>query len=269
MPLNVHHAGDPDGPPVLAVHGATGHGLRYRRLFDACPQLRWISIDVRGHGRSTWAPPWNLERHADDALGVLDELGIERAAVVAHSFGGAIATHLARRAPDRISRLALLDPAIGLDPAAMLERAEEYRADESWSSRDAARADRIATWPEVPGEFVDDELAEHLEERDGVLRWRYSRASLVAAWSEMARPAVVPPAGLPTLVVPATGADFVREEWLAACRAELGDDLTVRPFDCGHMVYLERPDETAAELLAFLDTPETVMNREAHRARSS
>ncbi|GAA1394971.1 alpha/beta hydrolase [Pseudonocardia kongjuensis] len=255
MLLNVHHAGDPDGPPVLAVHGVTGHGLRFRPLFDACPQLRWISVDVRGHGRSPWAPPWNLERHVADALDVLDGLGIGRAAVVGHSFGGAIATHLARTAPDRVSRLVLIDPAIGLDPDDMLERAEEFRADQSWTDVAAARADRVATWPGVSGELVDAELADHLAERDGALRWRYSRASVVAAWSEMARPAVVPPAGLPTLVLPATGAEFVRDGWLDACRAELGDDLTVHPFDTGHMVYLERPAETAAELRAFLTTP--------------
>ncbi|MEV1292665.1 alpha/beta hydrolase [Pseudonocardia sp. NPDC049635] len=269
MPLNVHHAGDPAGPPVLAIHGVTGHGLRFRPLFEALPQLHWIAVDLRGHGRSPWAPPWNLEQHVEDAVDVLDGHGVDRAAVVGHSFGGAVATHLARAAPDRVTRLALLDPAIGLAPDDMLQRAEEHRADQSWPSREAARADRTASWPGVSGELVDDELDDHLEERDGAFRWRYSRACVVAAWAEMARPAVVPPAGLPTLVVPATGADFVREGWLAACRAQLGDDLTVRPIDSGHMVYLERPEETAARLRAFLGAPEAVTNREARRTGRS
>ena len=79
-----------------------------------------------------------------------------------------------------------------------------------------------------------------------------TQASLVAAWAEMARPAVVPPAGLPTLVVPAGRADYVSDDWLAACRAALGADLTVAPVDAGHMVYLERPAEVAALLREFL-----------------
>ncbi|ALE73028.1 alpha/beta hydrolase [Pseudonocardia sp. EC080610-09] len=252
MPLNVHHSGDPDGPPVLAIHGVTGHGLRFRPLSGAMPDLRWTAVDVRGHGRSPWTPPWNLERHVADALQVLDDEGSGRAVVVGHSFGGAIATHLARTAPERVSRLVLLDPAIGLDPELMLANAEEFRADASWATPDEARAARTETWPGVPAERVDAEIEAHLEQRDGAWRWRYSRASVIAAWAEMARPAVVPPAGLPTLVVPATGADFVSDAWLDACRAELGDDLTVAPMDTGHMVYLERPAEVVELLRGFL-----------------
>ncbi|WP_224390383.1 alpha/beta hydrolase [Pseudonocardia sp. ICBG1293] len=252
MTLHVHHAGDPAGPPVLAVHGVTGHGLRWRPLVTALPRLRWITVDVRGHGRSTWAPPWNLERHVADLVEVLDAEGVGRAAVVGHSFGGAIATHLARTAPERVDRLALLDPALGLDPQDMLAAAEDVRGEVAFATRDAARAAKAGTWADVPGALVDAEVDEHLEQRAGAWRWRLSQACLVAAWAEMARPAVVPPAGLPTLVVPAVRADFVSEDWLDDCRATLGADLTVAPVDAGHMVYLERPDEVAALLGDFL-----------------
>ena len=67
-----------------------------------------------------------------DALSVLDELGLSRVVVFGHSFGGAIAVHLARAAPERVERLVLLDPAIGLDPQDMLDTAEETRDDESY-----------------------------------------------------------------------------------------------------------------------------------------
>lgn len=252
MRLHVHQAGDPAGPAVLAVHGVTGHGLRFRPLSDALPRLRWVAPDLRGHGRSPWTPPWNLEQHTADALSVLDALGIERAAVVGHSFGGAIAARLARAAPERVTRLVLLDPAHGLDPQDMLETAEETRPDEVWRDRAAARAAKAEAWADVAGGLVDAEVEAHLEQRDGGWRWRYSRASVVTAWAEMARPAVVPPRGLPTLVLPATRADFVTDDWLAACRAELGDDLTVVPVDAGHMLYLERPGVVAGHLREFL-----------------
>lgn len=253
MPLHVHRAGDPGGTPVLALHGITGHGLRFRPLHDALWHLRWISVDLRGHGHSPWAPPWNLEQHVADALAVLDDEGVDRAVVVGHSFGGAVATHLARTAPGRVRRLVLLDPAIGLDPRSMLDNAEDARHDECWPTPGEARVARAETWEGVPQETVDTEIELHLEQHDdGGWRWRYARACVVAAWSEMARPAVVPPAGVPTLVVPATGAEFVSDTWLDACRAELGDDLTVTPMDTGHMVYLERPAEVARVLDGFL-----------------
>lgn len=251
-PLHTHLSGDPAGAPVLALHGVTGHGLRFRPLTELLPRLRWIAPDLRGHGRSPWAPPWGLEQHVADVLAVLDAQGVERTALLGHSFGGAIALHLARAAPERVSALVLVDPALGLDPQDMLETAEETRADESYPDAAAARADKAESWEGVEGHWVDAEVAAHLEERDGAWRWRYSRASVIGAWSEMARPAVVPPPGLRTLVLPATKADFVSDAWLAACAAELGAALTVRPVDTGHMVYLERPVESAELLQEFL-----------------
>ena len=83
---------------MLALHGVTGHGARFRDLAErGLPELRWLAPDLRGHGRSTWDAPWGAEQHVDDLLGVLDAEGIERCAVVGHSFGGFLATHLAAR----------------------------------------------------------------------------------------------------------------------------------------------------------------------------
>ncbi|WP_369075875.1 hypothetical protein [Pseudonocardia halophobica] len=53
--------------------------------------------------------------------------------------------------------------------------------------------------------------------------------------------------------MPATGADFVSEKWLEACRTELGEQLTVIPLDTGHMLYLERSAEVAGHLRRFLE----------------
>jgi len=252
FPLHVVELGAAGGQPVLALHGVTGHARRWQVLVEALPALRWLTVDLRGHGRSPWVPPWNLEQHVADVLAVLDRAGLDRVDVVGHSFGGAIAVHLTRTAPERVRRLVLLDPAIGLDPQDMLETAEEFRADESYPDLDAARADRAQRWEGIPGELVEAELAEHLVPDGERLRYRYSQAAVIAAWGEMARPATTPPAGTPTLILPAGKVDYVQPAWLEACRVELGDTLTVTEIDAGHMLYLERTDEVAAHLAAFL-----------------
>ncbi len=250
--LYVHTYGPDDGVPVLALHGVTGHGARWRVLAEALPHVRFVGVDLRGHGRSPWTPPWNIEQHVTDALAVLDDLGLARVVVAGHSFGGAIALHLARAAPERVERLVLLDPATGLDAQDMLDTAETSRADESYPDLTAARADRAGRWAGVDGALVDAELAEHLV-RDGVRwRYRYCRAAAVVAWSEMARPALTPPPGLPTLLLPARRADFVAAAWVDACRAALGDRLTVSEIDSGHMVYLERTAQVADLMRGFL-----------------
>jgi lipase len=253
MSLHVHELGAPEGRTVLALHGVTGHGLRFRPLAAALPGLRWLCPDLRGHGRSPWAPSWGLEQHVADVLAVLDREGLAEAVVVGHSFGGAVAAHLARRAPERVSRLVLLDPAIGLDPQDMLEAAESTRPDEVFPDEDVARADKAQSWKNVPDALLDAEIADHLVPHGEQWAWRFCRAAVVAAWSEMARPAVVPPVGVRTLLLPAAQEDFVRPEWVAACRAELGDAFTLTEIDAGHMLYLERTAEVADRVRAFLD----------------
>jgi lipase len=252
LPLHVHSFGPADGRPVLAMHGVTGHGARYRVLAQALPGVRVHAADLRGHGRSPWTPPWGIEQHVADVLGVLDGLGLDRVPVIGHSFGGAIAVHLARSAPERVERLVLLDPAIGLDPQLMLEQAEAARADLSFPDLVAARIDRAQRWEGLPADRIEAELAEHLVTDGDRLRYRFCQSAVVAAWSEMARPAISPPPGTRTLLLPATRADFVDPAWVAACRAELGDALTVTEVDAGHMLYLEKTDEVARLVRAFL-----------------
>ena len=250
--LHVRAYGPVDGPPVLALHGVTGHSARWKVLAYRLPRLRILAMDLRGHGRSTWNPPWSIEQHVADALAVLDAAGLPRVAVLGHSYGAAIALHLAHAAPERVERLALLDPALGLDPRDMLLAAEDSRLDETFADLTAARAHRAIRWAGIADELVEAELAEHLVEDGDRLRYRYCQSAVVAAWSEMARPPVLPPAGVPTLLVPAMQAEFVKPRWVKACRAALGDALTVAEVDAGHMVFLELPDEVAGLLRTFL-----------------
>ncbi len=250
MTLHVHRHGA--GRPVLALHGVTGHGRRWVPLAAELPGLELFGLDLRGHGRSPWTPPWHLEQHVADVLATMDALGLDRVPVLGHSFGGAVAVHLARTAPQRVERLVLLDPALGLDPQDMLRTAEETRADERYPDRATARADRAERWAGIAPALVEAELDEHLVPDGDGWRYRYARSAVVAAWGEMARPAAVPPRGTPTLLVPALRAEFVDPAWVEACRTELGDDLVVAPVDAGHMVFLERTADVAAAVRAFL-----------------
>ena len=251
--LNVHLFGPDDGRPVVALHGVTGHARRWAVLAEQLPELRLIAVDLRGHGHSPKTPPWGFEQHVDDVLAVLDDHGLDRAPIMGHSFGGAIALHVARAAPERVEKLVLVDPAIGLDPEAMLQTADEACAGEFYPDREAARVERAQRWEGVADALVDAELEQNLvQDEDGRWRPRWSTPAVVAAWSEMARPAITPPPDVPTLILPAAKVDYVNPAWVERMRAELGERLVVHVMDTAHMVYLEQPVETAAKMREFL-----------------
>jgi lipase len=241
--LHVHHYGPADGTPLVALHGITGHGARYRALAaDYLPRHRVLAPDLRGHGHSPALPPWTLERHAADVLAVLDANGIERVPVLAHSFGGVVALHLARTAPARVSALLLLDPAVFVRPEDALHNAEASGG--AVADRAQAFAAQRGDWPAVTDAVVEEEVGAHWTQSARGWHPRYRTPVIVTAWSELCRPAPTPPPGVPTVLVRALQADYVSDEYLRACE-ESGTDLKVVDADTGHVVYLERPDLVA------------------------
>jgi lipase len=251
MDLHVHDFGPPDGVPLLAVHGLTGHGGRWRRLAATrLPGFRVIAPDLRGHGRSTSLPPWTLEQHAADLLTVIDAYQLDAVPVLAHSFGAAAALHLLRLAPGRVSRLLLLDPAVGIDPAMALSHAGQP-ARVFTGPQQALQAQRY-DWPVATDADVTDEVGEHLERTETGWRFRYEPAAVTTAWSEMARTPVLPGPGTPTLVVRALRQPFVTPAFITACQLALGPDFELLNMNCGHVIYLECPAETGAVITRFI-----------------
>jgi pimeloyl-ACP methyl ester carboxylesterase len=105
----------PGAHPVLLLHGWTASSdLNWFRCFDPLAVDREvIAVDHQGHGRGLrTAEPFSLERCADAAAGVLDELGIDRAVVAGYSMGGPIALLLAQRHPEKVAGLVLAATAL-------------------------------------------------------------------------------------------------------------------------------------------------------------
>lgn len=256
-PLHTHLFGPAGGPQILALHGLTGHGRRWEHIATRhLPEARFVAPDLRGHGRSPWTPPWNFETHVQDLLGVLDAHTTEPVLVVGHSFGGALAVHLAATAPERVRGLLLLDPAIGLPPDRMQEIADLTVRYPDYTDAAEARSEKVhGSWGDVAEELLDAEIAEHLVELEsGRVNWRLFVPALVTSWSELARDFVLPPAHIPTTVVRAAKVQppYVTDEFRAALAERLGANLTELEMDCDHMIDQARPEETAALIRRML-----------------
>ena len=106
-----------DGPAVILAHGF----LMDRSMFD--PQVealrsdyRMITWDERGFGDTQYdGEPFSYWDSANDCLGLLDHLGIDRAVVGGMSQGGFISLRVALTAPERVRGLILLDTQAGVE----------------------------------------------------------------------------------------------------------------------------------------------------------
>lgn len=160
-------------PTVVLLHAF----LTDSRMFD--PQVealgrdfRLIAVDERGHGGTPGDGPFDYWDVARDVLGLLDELQVERAAVVGTSQGGFVGMRLALLAPERVSALAVLGTSA--DAQAPEIAAGYLQMGEVWAAKggtpelvdtmvaiclgesapDAVRERWREIWAQVPGDRV-------------------------------------------------------------------------------------------------------------------
>ena len=252
MRLHVHEWGEPGRQALVCLHGVTTHGRRFRKLAEE----RWagrfhvLAPDLRGHGRSSHEPPWDIETHVAD---LVETVG--RAATwVGHSFGGRLVLELAARRPDLVERAVLLDPAIQILPHVGYDFAEEARQDVSFASVEEAVEARLALGSPTPREFLEEEMHDQLQPSpDGRLRFPFCRSAVVTGYSEMcAEPPPPETLRVPTLLLYADQFGLVHEEQVGTYRAALGELLEVVTVPGGHVVYWDAYEQTAAAIDAFL-----------------
>lgn len=254
--LHVHRYGPTRPPQILAVHGLTGHGRRWQTLATRhLPEFAIAAPDLIGHGRSSWAAPWNIDANAGALAGLLDADADGPVVVVGHSFGGAVALNLAAARPDLVAALVLLDPAVGLDGGWMRDIADDMYASPDYTDRAEARSEKVnGSWGEVEPDELDRELDEHLiDQPGGRVGWRISIPAMLSYWSELARPISLPRNEIPVTVVRATKTDppYITDDLIAGLRGR--PDFTLLEFDCDHMVPQSRPAETAAVIRKQLE----------------
>jgi esterase len=158
-----------EGAPIACIHGAGSSAVMWGEAVEKLARLgRVIAYDRRGCTRSE--RPEDYERttvaeQADDAAALLDALGAAPAVVIGRSYGGAVATDLALRYPDRVRALAMLEgDALGLSPAG-LEWTEGLRERMcEVAARDGVDAVYQAVIDEVMGQGVWDSFPAEIQQ---------------------------------------------------------------------------------------------------------
>ena len=109
--LHYNEAGE--GHPVILLHGsgagATGWSNFRPNIGPLSESFRVLAVDVPGWGKSDSATSDNYD-HPAAVVELMDELGIEKAALVGNSMGGMVSLALAARHPERVSHLVTMGP---------------------------------------------------------------------------------------------------------------------------------------------------------------
>ena len=256
----LHHEVAGQGPAVALLHSTVCDSRMWDREFAAlaerCQVLRY---DFRGYGSSPLPPEdWS---NVEDLRALLDEVGIERAALVGLSGGAFVAVDFALVHPERIRGLVLAAPTFGgLDWSEDVRRfgEEEDKLLDAGDLEGAVELN-LRMWvdgPRRPPDAVDPAVRAKV----GEMQRRAFEVQLAAEPGRLQR--LEPPAAerladvaAPTLVLvgDADHADVVERAELLAARIP-GARQVVLP-GVAHMINLERPEEFLRLVVDFLDSP--------------
>jgi pimeloyl-ACP methyl ester carboxylesterase len=267
--VHVAEAGPSDsaGPPVLLLHGWPQHWYMWHRVIGALrDERRLLAPDLRGFGWSE-APGYGYdgETFAADQVALLDALGIERAFVVGHDWGGWTAILLGLLHPDRVERVVALNaphPWARITPSLI---AEGWRGWYTWLlaspglgprlSRQGWVARTILTRGNVGNPFTAeavDAYVDSFRERSRALAvsqlYRYYqrvfREVIRGRWRDQRLT-------VPTRIVFGERDRYVSPKLLPGYEP-YADDLEVELVpDSGHFVVEEKPDLVVARLRSF------------------
>ena len=273
--VHVATAGPEDGPLVVLLHGFPEFWYGWRKQIPALAAagFRVVAPDQRGYGLSDKPPriaDYDLDELAGDVLGLIAAFDRERAHVVGHDWGAAVAWHLGIHAPDRIDRLGILNVP---HPAAFSRALRELPRQwlRSWyiaffqlpripemvlSARDHRVLRDALARTSRPGTFTSDDLARYAEMWSqpeavrAMIDWY--RAPRLAVWARRSRHGKDGRVRVPTLILWGEGDAFLSPVLARWSLERCEDGRLERLPDATHWLHHEEPERVNDLLRAFL-----------------
>jgi pimeloyl-ACP methyl ester carboxylesterase len=230
--------------PVVLIHGAGGNHLYWPSEIRRLAGFRMYALDLPAHGKSGGRARQSIESYTETVIAWLEAIGLHNAVFIGHSMGGAIVQTLALNHPQHVLGLGLIASGARL-------RVAQQLLDLSASSRTFYNAiDEVIACSFSEG--ASDKLKELATERMGEVRPSVLHSDFLACddfdererLSDIQEPTIVI-CGTEDKMTPLRFSQYLVDNILES-------RLEVIP-DAGHMVMLEKPQEVAQVLTAFLE----------------
>jgi pimeloyl-ACP methyl ester carboxylesterase/tetratricopeptide (TPR) repeat protein len=248
--LRYAYQGDPNGIPVIMLHGYTDSWFSYSAILPLMDQkYRVYVLDQRGHGESDRpVGGYAMQQFAGDVIAFMDAMKIANATIVGHSMGSFVAQHVAVEAPGRVKQLVLVATATTIHTNDLV--------------RQLQREVNALTDP-IPEKFVYDfQVSTAFQPLSNEFFRTVLKESMklpAHVWREIMTEMMSPDAGValkkiktPTLIIWGDKDFFSRSEQDSLVSAIPNATLKVYK-DTGHATHWERPEQFATDVQAFLN----------------
>lgn len=232
------------GTPLVLLHGFP---LDHHLWDEVVPLLEdtfdVILPDLRGFGESTTVDsPYSMDDYASDIAGLLDQLGVQKAAIVGHSMGGYAALAFARLYPERVSGLGLISSQVLADAPERKEGRYKSAADVSANGIESV----VATM--TPKFTTDERLQSYARES----MEQQQPAAYVGALKAMAEradsTALLPSFNFPVVIVHGDADALIPIDRAREVKEALPQAHLVEISGAGHIPMLEAKEKTAEAL---------------------
>jgi 3-oxoadipate enol-lactonase len=250
--VKLHYELTGDGDLVFLLFN--GSGLRLSMWGEVADRLadlgRVVRFDQRGVGGTLSEGPYSLVDVADDALGLLDRLGVTRVIVVGHAWGGRVAQVFVRDHPNRVRALVLCGTGGVLPPSFDPEAYKRLRAA-------SLTGDRAGFEQAVVDMYCAADFATRTPERakavfDGMWESRFDGRGAREASAATPGDVYSGMATCPVQLIYGTEDKFGTPDNARDLQRRLVDSRLVFVEHAGHFVICEQPERVSAAIAAFV-----------------
>jgi esterase len=261
--LRLHYLdwGNEDAPPMLLLHGFSGHAHTWDALARAmCGEFRVLALDQRGHGDSDWATDgaYTVDDHVADIAALHDQLMLDPVVLIGLSMGGRNAIMFTGVHPGKVEKLVIVDIGPDIDPhGAERVRRMAAEAPEEFASLDEAVTYLKNYYPRAADAALRQRVEHGLKRwPSGKYTWKYDKflrdqrrqrtTPTVDLWPVVRRIKV------PTLIMRGSESDIFAVETAKRMQEPIPGSRFVEIQGAGHSIPADAPEAFEKAVREFL-----------------